>query len=102
VDGAQLLGASVGDDVNNDGIRDMAISQPFLPSGVIWILFMDRGGASVKSSTAISSSSALFTSWNVDNLGFSLCLGGDLNGDLIPDVAAGKSMDGREGGVFAV
>jgi hypothetical protein len=52
---------------------------------------MDRTGTLVKSSTAIGSNTAGLTSLSASEaFAFSLALGGDVNGDGVPDVVVGE------------
>jgi hypothetical protein len=98
VDNGFLISLSVGGDVNGDGTRDLASAQYSTgEGGVIWLCFMDTSGVWVKSSTSISSTSSQFGGAGLDSssrFGFSLSLGGDVNGDGIPDIAAGEGVDG--------
>ncbi len=86
-------------DVDGDGVADLAVSAVFdddggMDRGAVWILFMTPEGQ-VRDLTKISQTSGGFTGLlaDGDQLGTSLAPLGDLDGDGIPDLAAGAVFD---------
>ncbi len=91
--------ATVGD-VNGDGVSDLAAGAPFQDDGVpaggggVWILFLDPGGSVVGHQEISEIRGGLGNVLDaLDMFGGALAAIGDLNGDGIPDVAAGAPGD---------
>ncbi|GMV92383.1 MAG: hypothetical protein AMXMBFR82_21610 [Candidatus Hydrogenedentota bacterium] len=90
-------------DVDGDGISDLAVGAPFdddggTDRGAVWVLFMNAD-ATVRASQKIGALSGNFSGALDDNdlFGVALCSTGDLDGDGIPDLAAG-AMNDDDGG----
>ena len=86
-------------DIDGDGTNDLVVGAPFdddggTDVGAVWILFLDTDGG-VREYTKISDASGPEGgNRNVaDRFGFSVTGIGDLNGDLIPDIAVGAPND---------
>jgi hypothetical protein len=89
--------AAIGD-LDGDGHTELAVGSPlrddpfnlFTNRGTVWILFLNANG-SVHAQRRISSGVGGFEEilTNEDKLGFSLAALGDLDGDGVPDLAAG-------------
>ncbi|NNL68490.1 MAG: hypothetical protein HKO70_00835, partial [Acidimicrobiia bacterium] len=95
--------ASIGD-VDGDGITDLAVGAPFdddggSDRGAVYVLFINANGT-VKSEQKISDTvGGLATALaNLDEFGMGVAGIGDLDGDLIPDLAVGVHQDDDGGG----
>ena len=86
-------------DVDRDGAGDLAVSASWdddggTDRGAVWLLFLNADGT-VKAHQKISDTEGDFAGIldNFDSFGFSLTSVGDLNGDLITDIAVGAVWD---------
>ena len=108
-----LIGLSAGDqfgqgtaaleDVNGDGITDLAVGAVQDPGGgdrrgAAWVLFLDTDGT-VKSAQRISDDEGNFTGVldDVDEFGDSVASLGDFDGDGTTDIAVGSRKDDDDG-----
>ncbi len=98
------FGAAVGSlgDLDGDVIEDLAVGAPFdddgdFNEGAVWILFLNADGT-VKSHQKISSLGGAFAGSlaSGDELGSSLAVPGDLDGDGTRDLAVGAPGDGGD------
>ena len=98
-----LFGASVASlgYLDGDGVPDLVAGTPQdddggsgSDRGALWVLFLDTDGT-VKTHQKISDTKGGFTGTlaNNDNLGASVTSPGDLDGDDVPDLVAGASLD---------
>jgi hypothetical protein len=81
--------AGIGD-IDGDGVEDLAVGEPRVSSGFVWILLLNEDG-SVKEEQCIRSFGGGF---NValaygDNFGAAITSLGDLDSDGVPDIAVG-------------
>lgn len=86
-------------DLDGDGRDEVAVGAPLdddggLDRGAVYILFL-RADGSVRQQQKISSTAGGFGGAldNIDLFGCSLASTGDLNGDLVPDLAVGAKKD---------
>ena len=86
-------------DLNLDGVPDLAVGSSGFEAdgnskGAVWILFMNSNGT-VLSNAQISSTNGGFSGTldDLDYFGCSVCKIGDLDGDGIPELAAGAWAD---------
>lgn len=86
-------------DLDGDGVNDLAVGawrddDGGTDRGAVWILFMNRNGT-VKSEQKISDTAGGFdgTLTNGDEFGFSIANLGDLDGDMVQDLAVGARAD---------
>jgi len=91
-------------DLNGDSILDIVVGAPLdddggTDRGAIWILFLNADGT-VQSSQKISDSEGGFTDILEDNdqFGGAITNIGDLNNDLIPEIAVGARLADDGGG----
>ena len=93
-------GLAVIDDLDNDGIPELAVgAREYGPSehGAVFILFLNRDGT-VKKHTEIGSNTGGYTgSGYKKRFGSSICNAGDLNGDNISDILVGEPYSGTVG-----
>ncbi len=93
-------GLAVIDDLNNDGIPELAVgAREYGPSehGAVFILFLNRDGT-LKKYTEIGSNTGGYTgSGYKKRFGSSICNAGDLNGDNISDILVGEPYSGTVG-----
>lgn len=73
-------------DIDKDGFSDFAIGAPFENSGVVYIVRGNREETKIKVSQVIKSGDL---SENVENFGYSLSGGVDMDSNLYPDLAIG-------------
>lgn len=97
-------------DLDGDGLTDLAVGATFdddgnLNQGAVWVLFLNANGT-VKDHQKISETAGGFTGVldPDDRFGSALASPGDLDGDGLPDLAVGASLDddGPSGGSGAV
>ena len=86
-------------DLNGDGVPDIAVGAPLdddggTDRGAVWILFMDTDGT-VQFTQKISDTEGIFNSFLQDNDQFGNAIAniGDLNNDLLPEIAVGAIGD---------
>ena len=86
-------------DLNNDGILDIAVGAPLdddggTDRGAVWILFLNADGT-VQFTQKISDSEGFFNNFLEDNDQFGTAIAniGDLNNDLLPEIAVGAVGD---------
>lgn len=91
-------------DLDGDGVGDMAVGAPgdddgFKNAGAVWILFLDKNG-SVRKEQKISMEAGGFEGRLSDDGGFGWAVSkiGDINGDMIPDIAVGETGN-DDGGI---
>jgi hypothetical protein len=95
--GGLLRGLAIGPDWNGDHTADIAWS--YAAGGVVFIGFLAPTATGLLSYARISSSDAVFSSAQIsssDVFGVSLSVGGDIDGDLHPDLAVGAPGDGEK------
>ncbi len=85
-------------DLNGDSILDIAVGAPLdddggTDRGAVWILFMNADGT-VQSTTKISDTAVVFNNLleDDDRFGGAIANIGDLNNDLIPEIAIGARL----------
>ena len=105
---SDLFGSSVAGigDIDRDGISDIAAGAPGDDAdgsgrGAVYIILMKADGTP-KSTTRIANGTANGpTLADFDRFGRSVAGIGDIDGDGIPDIAAGADLDDAGGGVFS-